>query len=62
MRGGNKYLTRRKAKHFGFLIQILFSIWSVGFLKLLGGMPKAWILNCLLMFALGFFRYIEAGE
>jgi hypothetical protein len=33
MRGGDKYLMKRKAKHFGFLTQIRFSIWYVGFFE-----------------------------
>ncbi len=53
----------RKAKHSSFLTQILSSIWSIEFfLKLSRGMPKAWILNSLLMFFLGFFCCVETGE
>jgi hypothetical protein len=47
----DKYLMMKKDKHFGFLIQILSLIWSIGFFfKLLGRMPKAWILNSVFMF------------
>jgi hypothetical protein len=33
VRGGDKYLMRRKAKYSGFFIQILSSIWFVGFFE-----------------------------
>jgi hypothetical protein len=49
VKGGNKYLTMRKAKHLGFFTQIVF--FSLVYLcwKLSRGMSEALILNRLLI-------------
>ncbi len=49
MKEGDKYMVMRKFSESNSFFNLVSLCW-----KLLGGMPKAWILNSLLMFALGF--------
>ncbi len=49
MKEGDKYMAMTKFSDSNSFFNLVCLCW-----KLLGGMPKAWILNSLLMFALGF--------
>jgi hypothetical protein len=49
VRGGDRYLTRRKAKQYGFLIEFGFQLRRFC-QKLLEKMPEGWILNRLVIF------------
>ncbi len=62
MRGGDNYLTKGKLSILVFSFKFFLQFGLLVFLKLSRRMLKAWILNSLLMFALGFFRYAKVGE
>ncbi len=58
MKGRNKYLTKRKSKHFGFLTKFGFQLKRFCY-KLSGRMPESWILNKLFTFVSLFFVVLK---